>query len=118
MNMQLVLAATDGRIDCHSDLVAGQSAARPFLDEAAGIPRRLPIVWRIFLQQSRTFDARNANGWDNDDMRGTRRSPEQGKASIETVGDADLGAGKRHADVLVGWQTDVVDHDPQPAPVS
>jgi hypothetical protein len=42
---------------------------------------------------------------------------EHGKTSIETVGDVDLGARKRHADPSVGWQTDVVDDDPQPAPV-
>jgi hypothetical protein len=50
-------------------------------------------------------------------MRGARRLMEHGKTSIETVGDVDLGARKRHADALVGWQTDVVDDGPQPAPV-
>ena len=39
-------------------------------------------------------------------------------ARDETVGDVDLGARKRHADALVGWQADIMDNDPQPAPVS
>jgi hypothetical protein len=33
MKMQLVLAATGRRIDCHSNLVVRQPAACPFLDE-------------------------------------------------------------------------------------
>jgi len=36
-----------------------------------------------------------------------------GKASIETLGDVDFGARKCHANASVGWQTDVVDDDPQ-----
>src|ERR1700732_1565974 len=117
MNMQLVLAATGRRINCHSDLVARQLAPCPFLDEAAGAPRSLPVVRRVVPQQRRTFDAGNASGWDDDDMRSARRRPEHGKAVIKTVGDVDLGARKRRAEPLVGWQTDVVDDDPQPAPV-
>jgi hypothetical protein len=92
-------------------------AARPFLDEAAGVPCCLPVVRRIFPQQRRTFDAGNARGWDDDDLRGARRRLEHGKASIETVGDVDLGARKGRADGLVGRQTDVVDDDPQLVPV-
>jgi hypothetical protein len=48
MNMQLVLAAATCRINRHSDLVTRQLTARPFLDETAGVPCCLPIVWRIF----------------------------------------------------------------------
>jgi hypothetical protein len=33
-----------------------------FLDEAAGVPCCLPIVWRIFPQQHRAFDAGNKSG--------------------------------------------------------
>jgi hypothetical protein len=90
---------------------------RPFLDEAAGVPFCLPIVWRIFAQQRRTFNAGNGNGRDDDYMCGARRLLEHRKATIETVCDVDLGARKRHADALVGWQTDGVDDDPQSAPV-
>jgi hypothetical protein len=46
-------------------------------------------------------------------MRSTRRRLEHGKASIETLGDVDFGARKCHANASVGWQTDVVDDDPQ-----
>ena len=116
MNMQLVLAAASCRINRHSDLFTRQLTARPFLDEAAGVPCCLPIVWRIFPQQRRAFDAGNKSGRDNDNMRSARRRPEHGKASLETIGYADLGTRKPHADTLVGWHTDVVDDDPQPAP--
>ena len=50
-------------------------------------------------------------------MRGARRRLEHGKASLETIGYADLGTRKPHADALVGWHTDVVDDGPQPTPV-
>jgi len=43
--------------------------------------------------------------------------PEHGKASLKTLGDADLGTRKSHADALVGWHTDVVDDDPQLIPI-
>src|SRR3984893_9779542 len=117
MNMELVLAAASCRINRHSDLVARQLTARPFLDETAGVTGCLPIVWRIFPQQRRAFDAGNTSGRDNDNMRSARRRPEHGKASLETIGYADLGTRKPHADALVGWYTDVVDDDPQPTPV-
>ena len=52
MNMELVLAATGRRINCHSDLVAWQLTARPFLDETAGVPCCLPIVWRFSLSNA------------------------------------------------------------------
>ena len=45
-------------------------------------------------------------------MRSARRRPEHGKASLKTIGYADLGTRKPHADALVGWHTDVVDDDP------
>jgi hypothetical protein len=117
MNMQLVLAAASCRINRHSNLVTRQLTARPFLDETAGVPCCLPIVWRIFPQQRRAFDAGNKSGRDNDDMRSARRRPEHGKASLKTIGDVDLGTRKHHADALVGWHTDVVDDGPQPIPV-
>jgi hypothetical protein len=44
MNVQLVLAATARRIDCHSDLVTWQSTASTFLNEAAGVPCCLPMA--------------------------------------------------------------------------
>ena len=50
-------------------------------------------------------------------MRSARRRPEHGKASLKTIGYADLGTRKPHADALVGWHTDVVDDGPQPIPV-
>jgi hypothetical protein len=50
-------------------------------------------------------------------MRSARRRPEHGKASLKTIGYADLGTRKSHADALVGWHTDVVDDGPQPTPV-
>jgi hypothetical protein len=50
-------------------------------------------------------------------MRSARRRPEHGKASLKTIGYADLGTRKRDADALVGWHTDVVDDDPQLIPV-
>ena len=111
--MQLVLAATGRRINCHSDLVAWEPAARPLLNKAAGVPCHLPIVWRVFALQGRAFNARDASGWDDDDMRGARRCLEHGKASIETVGNVDLEAGKRDANATVGWQADVMDDEPQ-----
>jgi hypothetical protein len=46
-------------------------------------------------------------------MRGARRCLEHGKASIETVGNVDLEAGKRDANATVGWQADVMDDEPQ-----
>ena len=118
MNVQLVLAAASCRINCHSDLVTWQLTARPFLDETAGVPCCLPIVWRIFPLQRRAFDAGNQSGRDNDNMRSARRCSEHGKASLKTIGYADLGTRKRDADALVGWHTDVVDDGPQPTPVA
>ena len=112
MNMQLVLATTDRRINGHSDLVARQLTARPFLNEAAGFPCCLPIIWRIFPQQRRAFDTGNRRGRDNDNTGSARRRPEDGKASIETIGYVDFGARKPHADALIGGHTDVVDDDP------
>ena len=50
-------------------------------------------------------------------MRSARRRTEHGKASLKTIGYADLGTRKPHADALVGWHTDVVDDGPQPTPV-
>src|ERR1700730_1358796 len=50
-------------------------------------------------------------------MRSARRRPEHGKASLKTIGYADLGTRKAHADALVDWHTDVVDDGPQPTPV-
>jgi hypothetical protein len=49
-----------------SDLRGRQLTARPFLDEVAGVPCCLLIVWRIFPQQRWAFDAGNASVWDND----------------------------------------------------
>src|ERR1700731_1226375 len=80
-------------------------------------PCCLPIVWRIFRQQRRAFDAGNGSGRDNDNMRSARRRPEHGKASLKTIGYADLGTRKPYADALVGWHTDVVDGGPQHTPV-
>ncbi len=77
-----------------------------------------PIVWRIFPQQRRAFDAGNGSGRDNDDMRSARRRPEHGKASLKTIGYADLGTRKSHADALVGWHTDVMNDKPQLTAVS
>jgi hypothetical protein len=50
-------------------------------------------------------------------MRSARRCPEHGKASLKTIGYADLGTRKPYADALVGWHTDVVDDGPQSTPV-
>jgi hypothetical protein len=36
-------------------------------------------------------------------MRSARRRPQHGKASLKTIGYADLGTRKPHADALVGW---------------
>src|SRR4029077_3837848 len=73
----------------------------------------LPIVWRVFALQRRTFNTGNAGGWNDDDMRGARRCLEHGKASIETVGDIDLCARKRDTDATVGRQAQVMDDEPQ-----
>jgi hypothetical protein len=43
---------------------------------------------------------------------------EHSKASIETVGNVDLEAGKRGADATVDWQADVVYDSPQRGSVS
>src|SRR6516165_10361722 len=112
MNMQLVLATTDHRINGHSDPVARQLTARPFLNEAAGFPCCLPIIWRIFSQQLRAFDTGNGPSRDNDNMGRARRRPENGKASIGTIGYVDFDAGKPDADYLIGGHTDVVNYDP------
>ena len=52
MNVELVLAPAGCRINRHSDLVARQLTALLFLDETAGVPCCLPIVWRIFLSNA------------------------------------------------------------------
>jgi hypothetical protein len=73
MNMQLALAAAGHRIYGHSDLVSQQLTAHPLLNKAAGVPSCLPIVWGVFALQRRTFNTGNADGWNDDDMRGARR---------------------------------------------
>jgi hypothetical protein len=63
--------------------------------------------------QRRTFNTGYAGGWNDDDMRGTRRFLEHGKASIETVGNIHLCARKRDTDATVGRQAHVMDDEPQ-----
>ena len=71
----------------------------------------------LAIRQKSSFAGHSQRTRDNDNMRSARRRPEHGKASLKTIGNADLGTRKRHADALVGWHTDVVDDDPQPTPV-
>jgi hypothetical protein len=66
--MQLALAAAGRRIYGHSDLVSQQLTARPLLNEAAGVPSCLPIVWGVFALQRRTFNTGYAGGWNDDDI--------------------------------------------------
>jgi hypothetical protein len=68
--MELVLAAACRRIYRHSNLTTRQSAARPLLNEAAGVPRCLPIIWRILALQRGAFNTGNAIGGNEEDMRG------------------------------------------------
>jgi hypothetical protein len=88
-------------------------AAHPLLDEAAGVPGSLPIIWGIFTLQRRAFDTRNPSGGNDEDMGGARRGLEHGKASLETVGYIDLEARKRNAEAAVGSQAQVINDEPQ-----
>jgi hypothetical protein len=94
-----------------SGLAAADGA--PLAQQSGGRPKLPPNSLGRFRFASRTFNTGNAGGWNDDDMRGARRCLEHGKASIKTVGDIDLCARKRDADVTVGRQAHVMEDEPQ-----
>jgi len=83
------------------------------LDDVAGVPGSLPIIWGIFTLQRRAFDTGNPSGGNDEDMGGARRRLGDGKPSLETVGYIDLEAWKRNAEAAVSRQAQVIDDEPQ-----